>query len=64
MILKKSLRAREIELQTLLASTAGREELQELAERYSSGNGRVRPEGASVITYILVHERERGLIAG
>ena len=64
MTLKKSLREREIELQTLLASPAGREELRSLASRYSAGNGRVKPEGASVVTYILVHEREHGLIAG
>jgi hypothetical protein len=64
MTLKKSLREREIELQTLLASPAGREELRILASRYSTGNGRVKPEGASVVTYILVHEREHGLIAG
>jgi len=64
MSVKKSLREREIELQTLLASGAGREELRVLASRYSAGNGRVKPEGASVITYILVHEREHGLIAG
>ncbi len=64
MRVKKSLREREVELQTLLASNAGREELRVLASRYSAGNGRVKPEGASVVTYILVYEREHGLIAG
>ncbi len=64
MRVKKSLREREIELQTLLASNTGREELRVLASHYSAGNGRVKPEGASVVTYILVYEREHGLIAG
>ena len=64
MVAKKSLREREIELQSLLASPAGREELRALASRYAAGNGRVKPEAASVITYILVYEREHHLIAG
>lgn len=59
----KSLREREIELQNLVATGAGREELRVLASRYSAGNGRVKPESASVVTYILVYEREHGLIA-
>jgi hypothetical protein len=59
----KTLHQREKELQTLLGTAEGRAELQELASRYDSAGGRVRPEGTSVITYILVHERERGLIA-
>lgn len=64
MIPKKSLEQRERELQSLLATPAGRGELQKLESRYSAAGGRVRPESASVITYILVHERERGLIGG
>jgi len=59
---KKNLRQREKELQGLLATPAGRDELRELASRYHAAGGRVRPERASVVTYSLVYERERGLI--
>ncbi len=59
---KKTLRQREKELQTLLATPAGREEIRKLEARYCSAGGRARPEKASVITYILVHERECGLL--
>jgi hypothetical protein len=61
---KKSMLQREKELQFLLATPAGRVELHDLSERYAAAGGRVRPETASVVTYILVYERERGLIAG
>jgi hypothetical protein len=37
-------------------------ELEALATRYHAATGRARYEGTSLITYILVHERERGLI--
>jgi hypothetical protein len=60
---KKTLHEREKELQSLLATPAGREELQNLASRYSAASGRVRPAGASAITYILVHERQQKLIS-
>ena len=60
----KTLQQRQAELQALLATPAGREELQRLESRYRETGGRLRPAGTSVITYILVHERERGLIAG
>jgi hypothetical protein len=60
---KKSLPPRERALQSLLATPQGRHELQELASRYSAASGKVRPEDASIITYILVYERERGLIS-
>jgi len=60
---QKPLRLREKELQALLATPVGRDELQHLVARYSAAGGRVRPERRSIITYILVHERERGLIA-
>ena len=60
---KKSLPQRERELQSLLATPQGRDELQELASRYSAASGKVRAEGASIITYILVYERKRGLIS-
>ena len=58
----KTLRQRQAELQALLATPAGRDELQQLGAHYTAASGKVRPERASVITYILVHERERGLI--
>jgi hypothetical protein len=60
---KKTLRQREDELRALLATPAGREELRELESRYARAGGAVRPERASLVTYILVHERARGLIA-
>ena len=59
---QKTLREREEELRALLATPAGREALQELGSRYSEATGRIRPARTSVITYILVYERERGLI--
>ncbi len=60
----KTLQQREKELQSLIATPAGRDELQQLGSRYSAAGGRVRPERTSVITYILVYEREKGLIVG
>ena len=60
---KKSLAEREMELRSLLATAAGRQELEELAARYSLASGRLRPAGTSAITYILVHERGQGLIS-
>ena len=60
---KKTLQEREKELQALLATPAGRIELQELGARYHAASGTLRPANTSVITYILVHERERGLIS-
>ena len=53
---------REKELQSLLATPAGRTELHELDSRYRETSDRIRPSRTSVITYILIHERERGLI--
>jgi hypothetical protein len=64
MTAKKTLQEREKELQALLATSAGRQEVQELASRYGAASGKLRPAGTSAITYILVHERERGLIGG
>jgi hypothetical protein len=61
---KKSLSEREKELRALLATPAGREELQELASRYGAASGKLRPAGTSAITFILVHERGQGLIGG
>lgn len=62
MRITKTLPQRERELQSLLATVAGQKELQELESRYHSTSGKTRPSRASVITYILVHEREQGLI--
>jgi hypothetical protein len=61
---KKTLQEREKELRSLLATEAGRKELQELAARYSAASGKLRPVGTSAVTYILVHERGQGLISG
>jgi hypothetical protein len=47
-----------------MATPEGRHQLQELANRYQKAGGRARHEKASVITYILVHERQQGLIVG
>jgi len=58
----KTLQQREKELQALLADAAGRQQLQELASKYHAASGNPQPARTSVITYILVHERERGLI--
>jgi hypothetical protein len=57
-----TLQQREKQLQSLLGTPEGPEELQELANRYSAASGKVRPAGTSLITYILVQEREQGLI--
>jgi hypothetical protein len=59
---KKTLQQREQELRSLLATLAGQKELQDLASRYAAASGKLRPAGTSAITYILVHEREHGLI--
>ena len=64
MMAMKTLSQREKELQILLASPAGRAELMEMADRCHDQGGKHRPEKTSVITYILVHERGKGLIAG
>jgi hypothetical protein len=60
---RKTLQQREKELQTLLSTPAGQQELHELALRYHEASDRLRPSRTSVITYILVHERDQGLIA-
>ena len=59
---KKTLQEREKELQSLLATPAGQVELHELVSRYREAGGRLKPTKTSVITYILVHERETGAI--
>lgn len=60
----KTMPEREKELQRLMAAPGGRDELEALADRYRDAGGRARPARTSVITYILVHERARGLIDG
>jgi hypothetical protein len=60
----KTLAQREKELQALLTTPAGRKELQALDAQYHAVNGRLRATKTSIITYILVHEREQGLISG
>ena len=60
----KTVQQREKELQSLLATPAGRTELNELEFQYHAASGKGKPLKFSVITYILVHERERGLIGG
>jgi hypothetical protein len=62
MTAKKTLQQRERELQSLVATPEGRKDLEELEARYQAAGGKVRPGRASVITYILVHERVQGLI--
>jgi hypothetical protein len=59
----KTLAERERELQGLMATPEGRAELERLAGRYGEETGRPRAARASVITYIIVHERHKGLIA-
>jgi hypothetical protein len=59
----KTLQQREKELQALLATKAGQKELHDLASRYAAMSGKLRPTGKSVITYILVYEREQGLFS-
>jgi hypothetical protein len=60
----KTLQQREKELTLLMATLPGRAHLDELAARYNAKSGRLKPARTSVITYILVHEREHGLING
>jgi hypothetical protein len=61
---KKTLQEREKELRALLATPEGHQELQQLASLYCTASGELRPAGGSTITYILVHERGKGLIRG
>ena len=63
MLQRKTLQEREKELRALLATPAGRKELQELESRYCAAAGRLKPPGKSVITYILVYEREHNLLS-
>jgi len=60
----KTLQQREQELRSLLVTSAGQKELNELESRYEAASDRLKPGKTSVITYILVHERGQGLISG
>ena len=60
----KTLPEREKELQALLATREGKAQLEALANHYYASGGRDRPPRTSLVTYLLVHERERGLIVG
>jgi hypothetical protein len=62
MVQKKTIDERQKELRSLLATAAGLEKLEALASRYHAAGDRPRPLAGSVITYILVHERQEGLI--
>ena len=59
---KKTLQQRQAELQSMLANPATRKELQELVSKYHDVGGKLKPPKTSAITYILVYEREHGLI--
>ena len=63
MTAKKTRLEREKELQTLLGSRTGKADLEALADRYAASSPRIRPARMSLVTYILVCERERGMIA-
>jgi hypothetical protein len=52
MTVKHTLQERERELRSLLATSAGREELQKLAYRYHTASGKLRPVGTSVIILV------------
>lgn len=58
----KTLTQRQGELQALMATPEGRDRLEEIADGYRHDAGRARPPRTSVVTYIIVHEREQGLI--
>lgn len=57
----KSLQVREAELVALLGTPDGRAELDRLAARYAEA-GTLRTPRTSVVTYIIVAERQAGLI--
>jgi len=59
---KKPRQEREKELQALLKTPEGQAELERLAALYCAVSGKVWAEGTSVITYLIVHERQKGLI--
>lgn len=60
----KTLTEREKELQALLATREGKAQLEALADHSYASGGRDRPPRTSLVTYLIVHEREQGLIVG
>jgi hypothetical protein len=58
----KTLQERERELRNQLQTPAGPAELEALADKYAATGSTPRSGGTSVITYILVYERCRGMI--
>jgi hypothetical protein len=61
---KKTLLQREAEMRAMLATPWGRAALRELEARYAASGGGIRSERSSLLTYLLVYERTRGLIEG
>jgi hypothetical protein len=53
---------RERELQSLIVTAEGRRQLELLAHTYEAESGRHRPPRMSLITYLLVFERGKGLV--
>lgn len=58
----KTLAARQAELQDLMATPAGRDRLEQIADGYRQDRGWQGPGQTSVISFIIVHERQLGLI--
>ncbi len=54
-MVRKTLQQRERELQPLLATVPGKQELEKLADRYSAASDGMRVPHTSVITFILVY---------
>jgi hypothetical protein len=59
----KTMRERERELQTLLSTPEGKAELQALADQYAAMGGVVHASN-SLVTCVLIHERNSGAISG
>ncbi len=59
---KKTVSAREKELQAMIATQGDRARLEKLEARYAAAGGRLRARSGSLITHLLVYEREHGLI--
>lgn len=61
---KKTLLERERELQAMIGTPEGQAQLKSLESRYVAASGVTRPPRTSLITFLLVHERQLGLIHG
>lgn len=59
----KKLHVRERELYALHATPLGLMELRSMATSYARASGKPFGDGESVITYILIHERDQDLIS-